>query len=219
MDYKSVWNNLSTNRRDAVIHVAGYDDEALLHEAAVGTVGCIEELVGIRPTDTILEIGCGVGRVASVLAPRVTTWIGCDVSKNMLQHARERLKLRPNTRLVEISGYDLSPVADASVDVVYCTVVFMHLEEWDRWEYVREAFRVLKPGGRLWVDNMSLCTDDGWALFLEVSKTNPPGKRPPHISRASTPQELETYFRRAGFTSIQTRNRLLWVDAWGVKPA
>ena len=47
--------------------------------------------------------------------------------------------------LVEISGYDLSGVADASVDVVYCTVVFMHLESWDRYNYISEAFRVLRP--------------------------------------------------------------------------
>jgi ubiquinone/menaquinone biosynthesis C-methylase UbiE len=57
---------------------------------------------------------------------------------------------------VEISGYNLSGVADASVDVVYCTVVFMHLESWDRYNYILEAFRALRPGGRIYVDNSNL---------------------------------------------------------------
>ena len=38
------------------------------------------------------------------------------------------------------------PIADSSIDVVYSTVVFMHLESWDRYAYVKEARRVLPPG-------------------------------------------------------------------------
>jgi ubiquinone/menaquinone biosynthesis C-methylase UbiE len=67
--------------------------------------------------------------------------------------------------LVEISGYDLSGVADASVDVVYCTVMFMHLESWDRYNYISEAFRALRAGGRIYVDNINLCSDGGWKVF------------------------------------------------------
>lgn len=77
----------------------------------------------------------------------------------------KRLSKFKNVRLVEISGFDLKPIADASVDVLYCTVVFMHLEEWDRYNYVLEAYRVLRPGGRIYIDNFSLCTEEGWSVF------------------------------------------------------
>src|SRR5207244_13273856 len=83
----------------------------------------------------------------------------------MLSLNEERLKDLSNVELVEISGYNLSGVADASVDVVYCTVVFMHLEPWDRYNYVLEAFRVLRPNGRIYVDNINLCSDGGWKVF------------------------------------------------------
>src|SRR5438477_5702108 len=85
-----------------------------------------------------------------------------------LEHAlagRRTIKGLSNVELVEISGYNLSGVADASVDVVYCTVVFMHLECWDRYNYVSEAFRALRPRGRIYVDNINLCSEGGWKVF------------------------------------------------------
>jgi hypothetical protein len=46
----------------------------------------------------------------------------------MLSLTAQRLKDLPNVELVEISGYNLSGVAEASVGAVYCNAVFMHLE-------------------------------------------------------------------------------------------
>jgi ubiquinone/menaquinone biosynthesis C-methylase UbiE len=142
------------------------------------------------------------------------------VAENMIGHARARLGHLPNVELVALgSGVDLAPIADESVDAVYSTVVFMHLDEWDRWSYVREAFRVLRPGGRFWCDNVDMGTPDGWKLFEHVARSFPlPDQRPAQITRCSTPAELRTYLERAGFERVQTRTRHLWVDAWGVKP-
>ncbi len=117
------------------------------------TLGFLQESAGIRKVDVVLEIGCGIGRVRRVVAPLCRKWIGCDVASNMLSLAAERLRDLLNVELKEITGYDLTGLADASVDVVYCTVVFMHLEPWDRYNYLLEAFRVLRPNGRIYVDN------------------------------------------------------------------
>jgi len=122
-----------------------------------------------------------------------------------------------NVELVEISGYDLSGVADASVDVVYCTVVFMHLESWDRYNYILEAFRVLRPGGRIYVDNINLCSDGGWKVF-ETHRAFSPSDRPPHMTQNSTPQEIEMYLKRAGFDGVRVRTDDDWIRAWGIKP-
>lgn len=216
IDYKSTWNALSTSERDALMHVAGYTDEAKLDFTAGQTLDQLRGKIGIRPGDTYLEIGCGVGRVGRRLAPLVQEWIGCDVAGNMLAHARARLADLPNVRLVEIAGNDLAPIADESVDAVYCTVVFMHLEEWDRWAYVREAYRVLRPGGRLYCDNINIASDQGWELFL-ASAGFPAAQRPAHISRCSSVPEFETFFRRAGFRDIRIATPELWVQGWGTK--
>jgi SAM-dependent methyltransferase len=214
--YRDTWNALSRTHESALLHVAGYTDEARIRFEAGRTLGLLRDTIGIQPTDTMLEIGCGVGRVGRELAPLIRHWIGTDVSDNMLAHAANRLADLPNVELVTINGTDLQPVPDAHVDAVYCTVVFMHLEEWDRYSYVREALRVLKPGGRFYCDNANLDSDEGWQVFL-ASAQFPPGQRPVHLSRCSTLTELAVYLRRAGFRDVQTGVSGVWAKAWGVK--
>lgn len=218
-DYKSVWNSLARSKRDAYLVVSGYTDEEKFHADAEDTIDILRETVGVRPDDVFLEIGCGVGRVGRVLSPFVQEWIGCDVSPKMLRIAGRRLLGLHNVRLQEISGYDLQPVPDASVDVVYTTVVFMHLEEWDRYNYILEAKRVLKPGGRFYCDNVDLASKTGWAVFEESRKTFKPHERPAQISKCSTQPEIEAFLNHAGFADISVKGRLdFWVYGWGTKP-
>ena len=216
-EYKKVWSALSTTEDQAKLHVIGVTDEAALRATGEQTLGFLQESVGIRKDDVVLEIGCGIGRVGKLVAPLCRKWIGCDVTSNMLLLAAERLRDLPNVELKEISGYDLRGVADASVDVVYCTVVFMHLETWDRYNYISEAFRALRSGGRIYVDNINLCSDGGWKVF-ETHRAFSPTNRPPHMTQNSTPQEIETYLKRAGFDEVRIRTDDDWIRAWGIKP-
>jgi len=217
-NYKAVWSALSANEAAAKTHVGGSEDEEELTRSGIGTTNFLLENIGVDSSDVVLEIGCGIGRVGKQLASRCRKWIGCDVSPNMLKLAAKRLREFSNVELVEISGYDLKPIAESSVDLVYCTVVFMHLEQWDRYNYVEEAFRVLRPGGQLFVDNANLCSDEGWAVF-EQHRQFRPDTRPAHITQCSTPQELQEYLKRAGFGEIETRLGGVWVSVWGTKPA
>lgn len=217
-DYKSVWTALSETKEDAYMYVSGYTDEEKFHADAEDTLDILRRTVGYGPTDVVLEIGCGVARVGRVLAPFVREWIGCDVSPNMIRLASRRLLGLSNTRLQEISGYDLQPVPDNSVDVVYTTVVFMHLEEWDRFIYMREALRVLKPGGRFYCDNVDLASKEGWKVFAECLQWTAK-ERPAQISKCSTKPEFEMFLKQAGFADIRVEGRLdFWVYGWGRKP-
>src|SRR6516162_6335164 len=215
-EYKKVWSALSTTPDQAKLHIIGVTEEGALQATAEQTLGFLQDSVGIGKEDVVLEIGCGIGRVGKVVAPLCRKWIGCDVASNMLSITAERLKGLSNVELVEISGYNLGGVADASVDVVYCTVVFMHLESWDRYNYILEAFRVLRPSGRIYVDNINLCSDGGWKVF-ETHRAWLPANRPPHMTQNSTPQEIETYLRRAGFSDVRVRTDDDWVRASGIK--
>ena len=216
-EYKAQWNSVSVREDNAKFAVSGYLDEALYASTAESTKSMLMHLVGINTTDVVLEIGAGVGRAGSALAPICKEWIGTDVSENMIGHLRRRLEKFSNVRAVATSGYDLKEIESESVDVVYCTVVFMHLEEWERFSYVSEGWRILRPGGRMLVDNVNLLSDSGWAFFQEHCAVVP-SERPAQISKTSTPQELETYFKRAGFTGIEQRWLDLWITTFGVKP-
>jgi ubiquinone/menaquinone biosynthesis C-methylase UbiE len=159
--YKETWNNLAANMDEAKLYVAGHTDEAELDRTGLNTVNRIERFVGLRPEDICLEIGCGVGRVGKFLSPKCQKWIGTDISGNMLQYAAQRLAGLDNIELIELNGVGLQEVPENSVDLVYCTVVFMHLYEWDRYQYLKEAFRVLKSGGRCFFDNLDLTSSHG----------------------------------------------------------
>ncbi len=213
--YKDVWRGLAKTEDGAKFWVQGSTDEDQLVRSADYFIGQLDRLVGIRPADDVLEIGCGVGRVGAALAPRCRSWTGTDVSPNMVLHTRRRLADKPNVHAVEISGYDLGPIPSESLDLVYCTVVFMHISEWERFSYIEEARRVLRPGGRLYVDNISLCTGYGWDFF-QSSRARSPETRPPQIGQTSTPQEFEVYFRKAGFTEFTVQEI---DDAWVVGTA
>jgi len=216
-EYKKVWSALSTTEEQAKLHVIGVTDEDALRATGEQTLGFLQDSVGIRMDDVVLEIGCGIGRVGKLVAPLCRKWIGCDVASNMLSHAAERLRDLPGVELKEISGHDLHGVADASVDVVYCTVVFMHLESWDRYNYILEAFRVLRANGRIYVDNINLCSEGGWKVF-ETHRAMSPTNRPPHMTQNSTPQEIEAYLKHAGFAEVRIRTDDDWVRASALKP-
>ncbi len=216
-EYKAQWNSVSQSEDGAKTAVSGYVDEEKYRLTAEATVTMLKTTVGVRPEDVILEIGAGVGRVGAALAPLCREWIGTDVSENMVRHIERRLARFANVRAMATNGFDLREIPSESVDLVYCTVVFMHLEEWDRYGYVKEGFRILKPGGRMLVDNVNLLSEEGWKFFEDV-RALPPSERPSQISITSTPQELETYFRRAGFTDIRQEGPGLCIATYGRKP-
>ncbi len=217
-EYGRVWDSVAQTRGDAMKAVAGHDSEAEWTRSGQSTADDIAAETALTSTDTVLDIGCGAGRVGVHVAPRVHRWIGADVSREMLGHTRSALGGAANVELIHLTGDGLPASLDGTVDVVYCTTVFMHLEEWDRYRYIQGAFRVLKPGGRLYVDSFSLLSPDGWALF-EAMAALPPGDRPPHISKASTPQELQTFVEKAGFEALRVRGGQLFVTINARKPA
>ncbi len=217
-DYKRTWEAVSGDVDTAKVAVAGYSDEEKFRAMGVTTVELLLGTTGLGPEDVVLEIGAGVGRVGPAIAPLVRRWIAADVSPNMLRHARERCQGLENVEFVELNGWDLAPLEAESVDLVYCTVVFMHLDEWERFAYVREAMRILRPGGRVYVDNFNLLGDDGWNFFLQMLEGYHPLDRPPNISKSSTPTELETYLVRAGFEQVRVLQDSMFTWAHAVKP-
>lgn len=218
--YGNVWDASATDVSRAMAAVAGTSDRTTWQETGASSAAFIAEQTQIRPNDVVLEIGCGVARIGAHMVGRCKEWVGCDVSQNMLRYAAEALRSVPNARFVQLNGYDLAGIPDHSVDVVYCSAVFMHIEEWDRYRYVREAFRVLRPGGRVYYDNFNLLSKEGWALFDDMGRLDI-AQRPPNVSKASTPQELRCYAEHAGYEDIQIRadDSSIWVGVAARKPS
>jgi SAM-dependent methyltransferase len=119
--------------------------------------------VAIGENDSLVEIGCGVGRLTRPLAARAAHVTALDVSGEMLARARQLNPGLANVRWLHGDGESLAGVADSSVDACFSHVVFQHLPSPElTLGYVREMGRVLRPGG--------------WAAF--VLSTDPSVHRP-----------------------------------------
>lgn len=212
-----MWNALAPSPERAVAAACGELDEADLRRSGLRTARELIELVSIGSEDDVLEIGCGVGRVGWALATHCRHWTGVDISPNMLTYAA-RLQGAGNIRLTQLQSTGLESFADNSFNIVYTTDMFEHLDEIDRWRYVREAFRVLRPGGRFYTDNKDLESEKGWASFEVNARLYGPLMRPPYIPTLSTAAELTAYAERADIERVHCYRQSPLVIIVAVKP-
>lgn len=217
--YAATWDSLTGSREDAYSAAAGHKkDEAEFRRSGAHTVQNLLELAPVQLGDEVLEVGCGVARIGRELAHSCATWTGADISANMLSHAASRLEGLPNVRLVQLHAVGLSEFASSSFDVVYFTNMLIHLDEMDRWQYAQEAFRVLRPGGRVFMDIIDIESQAGWDMFARDAVRYKDLERPPYMPRFSNASELAVYLQRAGFSAIQAHHRPPLVVVTGVKP-
>lgn len=97
------------------------------------------------PNDTVVEIGCGIGRLTRAIAPEVGTVHAFDISSEMLRQAESGAPA--NARFHVTGGNSLRPLPDASADLVLAYCVLQHLPSYAvLGEYLTEMTRVAKPG-------------------------------------------------------------------------
>lgn len=125
---------------DAICH--GWDKERF--ETERQSLFFAEE----TPADAVVvDLGCGIGRVARWVAPRVAKYIGIDYSRPMISRARQyNAGIANATFLVSDS---LAILPDDSVDLVFSEQVFIHLRRSQQLRYLMEAYDVVRPGGRV----------------------------------------------------------------------
>jgi ubiquinone/menaquinone biosynthesis C-methylase UbiE len=95
-----------------------------------------------------IDVGCGSGRWAELVAPRVGTLHCVDASPAALEIARRNLSVHPNCMFHLASVSDL-PLDDGAADFGYCLGVLHHVP--DTFDGLREIVRTLKPGAPLLV--------------------------------------------------------------------
>jgi ubiquinone/menaquinone biosynthesis C-methylase UbiE len=100
---------------------------------------------------TCVEVGCGPGRMTSLLAERFDRVVALDVSPAMLARAHEAVTA-PNVVFRATGGERLDGVEDGSADVLVCYLVLQHLPSREAiLRYLREFGRVLGPAGEAFV--------------------------------------------------------------------
>jgi ubiquinone/menaquinone biosynthesis C-methylase UbiE len=117
---------------------------------------------------TVLEIGCGSGRITRALSELFGQVYAVDISGEMIRQAKESLADCPNAHVFQNNGSDLSVLGDIQADFAFSYIVFQHIPSRDVIRnYVREVHRLLRPGVLFkfqvqgWSD-MATEADDTW---------------------------------------------------------
>lgn len=159
-DYRHLWRSEKTG----AMHFGYYDDETRGHVDAVRRMTSrLAELARISSTDRVLDAGCGLGGCAVWLARnrgcRVT---GVNITPYQVAAARQSAARAGAGDAVEFVEADVTRtrLPDEAFTVVWALESIVHVH--DKSAFLREAHRVLRPGGRLMIAEYLL--RDGPAL-------------------------------------------------------
>jgi SAM-dependent methyltransferase len=128
--------------------------------------GYLVRYAGLRPHERVLDVGCGIGRMAVPLTTYLSpgSYEGFDVATPAIdwcqraitpffpqchfQHVNVKNGLYNPQGTIDPHAF-VFPYPDASFDLVFLTSVFTHMLEEETRHYVQEISRVLRPGGRM----------------------------------------------------------------------
>ena len=148
---------------EASVALYSLGNPQILERATREIIAQLELWNVITPERVVLDIGCGIGRIAAELAPRVKEVHGIDVSGRMIEAASRRCSAFPNVRLTKSSGRDLHEFGNASIDAAVAVDVFPYLNQSGTAlvsAFFAETARVLRPGGDFVILNYSYTRDD-----------------------------------------------------------
>lgn len=182
----------------------GYSEQDINGAAADANLGLgcgnPTALASLKPGETVVDLGSGAGFDALLSAEKLGPegrFIGVDMTPEMLERARTNAVNAGYARTVEFREglIEKLPVASESADVVISNCV-INLSP-DKAQVFREAYRVLKPGGRLAVSDIVLSEP----LPPEVADLA--ASWIACVGGASTEEEYLGHLRAAGFENIR----------------
>lgn len=152
----------------------------------------------------ILDVGCGTGEYVCRANELGFTASGLEPADAMRAVA---ISKNPGATIVSGVATEL-PFPDESFDLVICIEVLRYLDRSDIRQALRQIYRVLRPGGTMFLTMVNRYAFDGFFLHYSVQRMfKPRGVERPHCE-FMTPAELDGEIRAAGFSAATYRGVL-----------
>ncbi|MHB1989120.1 MAG: class I SAM-dependent methyltransferase [Acidimicrobiales bacterium] len=147
--------NLVRQQRFWTRRAASWDHGAGNNPGLVKVVNKVVEEAAGTASDHAVDLGCGSGQVTLALAPKVSSVLAIDISDKMITLLLDRARSAGVTNIegcaAPVEQLELAP---ASVDVVVSNYALHHLRDADKPVLVNQAYKWLRPGGRLVIGDM-----------------------------------------------------------------
>jgi ubiquinone/menaquinone biosynthesis C-methylase UbiE len=161
-------------------------------------------LAGLRQAEHVLDVACGTGLVTFPAAEAVGVTgriVATDISDSMVAHVRAEAarQARPQVEAVRMDAEDLRLEA-ASFDVVLCALGLMYVPE--PIVAMREAWRVLRPGGRAVAAVWGARSRCGWAEIFPIVDARVQSEVCPMFFQLGTGDQLQKTMEAAGFREV-----------------
>jgi SAM-dependent methyltransferase len=155
---RRLFDRLVAANAEASVALYSMGEPGLLEAATAEVVELLESLGVLGPRRQVLDVGCGIGRIAQALAGKVAAITGIDIAPGMIKAARQRCAGLPNVTLLETSGRDLAPFPDGAFDLVVAIDAMPYVYRAGSAlvaAHFAEVARVLCPGGDFAILNLS----------------------------------------------------------------
>jgi ubiquinone/menaquinone biosynthesis C-methylase UbiE len=202
-------------------------------------VGYFKNLGSLTPDSDVLDMGCGIGRMAIPLMTYLQggSYKGFDVGKEMITWCQRNISTQhPNFEFTWAPIYNRKynpfgtiaandfrfPYADSSFDFAFATSLFTHLVKDEIRHYLAETTRVLRPGGTCLLTFFLLTPDaeremaSGQASFVfrhEIEGARTVDPKQPEEAIAYQVNDLRTMLREADLTICEPIHYGLWANA------
>lgn len=157
------------------------------------------QLFGELDLTSVVDLACGHGRHAEVVAPRAGSLALLDIHETNLDVCRERLAAAANVTFHLNNGYDFQPLSSGSISGIYCYDAMVHFSPDIVASYLKDSARVLRSGGR--------------GVFHHSNYPAPIGRhygQNPHARNHMTQAMFRDLSEKAGLTVVRSQ-----VIDWG----
>ena len=147
---------------EASVALYSLGNPQLLEQATAEIVALLRKWGAVTKDTVLLDIGCGIGRLLTALAPEIRSATGIDVSTEMVKAAQKRCAPYRNLTVIKGDGNGLGDLPDATFEIAIAVDSFPYLRQSGYplvERFFAESSRVLKPGGQLVILNYSYSDD------------------------------------------------------------